>query len=144
MSSIPVHLKALSEITGLDELQPADKQFIGSSVYDLFNDETIIERNWGFCSMWASWFSGNDQMDSFWKWLDDPVAISRLGPRDKRWLEDLKRDKYRNSNLLSPIMTMMARRWLQDTEWTDTGPFLWIRGFLTLVSGCRNPLFTTA
>lgn len=144
MSSIPVHLKALSLITGLDELQPADKQFIGSSVYDLFNDETIIERNWGFCSMWAPWLSGNDQMDTFWKWLDDPVAISRLGPRDKRWLEDLKRDKHRNSNLLIPIMTMMARRWLRDTEWTDTGPFLWIRGFLSLVSGCRNPLFTSA
>ncbi|PLN80582.1 hypothetical protein BDW42DRAFT_201246 [Aspergillus taichungensis] len=120
MSSIPLHLKALSEVTGFDELQPADKQFIGSSVYDLFNDENIIERNWEFCSMWAIWFSSSDQMDV------------RLGPRDKRWLQDLKRDKHRNSNLLVPIMTMIARNWLQKTEWTDTGPFLWIRGYLTL------------
>lgn len=136
MSSIPLHLKALSEVTGLDELQPADKQFIGSSVYDLFNDDNIIERNWEFCSIWAPWFSGNDQMDTFWKWLDDPVAISRLGPRDKRWLEDCKRDKHRNSSLLTPMMTMLARNWLRKTEWSVTGPFLWIQGFLTLVSAC--------
>ncbi|KAH1482939.1 hypothetical protein KXX06_004934, partial [Aspergillus fumigatus] len=30
MRSLTTHLKALSEVTGLDELQPADKQFIGS------------------------------------------------------------------------------------------------------------------
>jgi hypothetical protein len=116
MRNITTHLKALSEVTGLDELQPADKQFIGSHVYEMFNEGDLIQRNWEFCDM-VYWYDRNDDMEIFWRWLDDPVAIAGLGPRDKRWLADLKKDKHRNSSLLTPIMTMVARNWLQKTEW---------------------------
>ncbi|KAF4170656.1 hypothetical protein CNMCM8694_004505 [Aspergillus lentulus] len=131
MRSITTHLKALSEVTGLDELQPPDKQFIGSHVYEMFNEGDLIERNWELCYT-VYWYERNDDMEIFWKWLDDPVAIAGLGPRDKRWLADLKKDKHRNSNLLTPIMTMVARNWLQQSEWDAYGTFRWIRGFLTL------------
>jgi hypothetical protein len=137
--SITTHLKALSEVTGLDELQPADKQLIGSHVYQMFTDGDLIDRNWEFCYA-VSWYQDNDDIEVFWKWLDDPVAIEGLGPRDKRWLADLKRDEHRNSSLLTPIMTMIARNWLQKTEWDASAPFRWICGFLTLVSSCWIPL----
>ncbi|KAM0122555.1 hypothetical protein ACP6JC_000622 [Aspergillus fumigatus] len=126
------HLKALSEVTGLDELQPADKQFIGSHVYEMFNEGDVIERNWDFCYA-VRWYERDDEMDIFWEWLDDPVAIAGLGPRDKRWLAELKKDKkHRNSGLLTPAMTMVARNWLQDTKWSTFRVFRWIRGFLRL------------
>ncbi|EAW19769.1 uncharacterized protein NFIA_093890 [Aspergillus fischeri NRRL 181] len=131
MRSITTHLKALSEVTGLDELQPADKQFIGSHVYEMFNEGDLIERNWEFCYS-VLWYERNDEMEIFWEWLDDPVAIAGLGPRDKRWLADLKKFEHRNSSLLTPIMTMVARNWLQKTEWHAYEAFRWIRGFLTL------------
>jgi tetratricopeptide (TPR) repeat protein len=131
MRNITTHLKALSEVTGLDELQPADKQFIGSHVYEMFNEGDLIQRNWEFCDM-VYWYDSNDDMEIFWSWLDDPVAIAGLGPRDKRWLADLKKDKHRNSSLLTPIMTMVARNWLQKTEWDTYWAFRWIKGFLTL------------
>ncbi|KAL2866508.1 uncharacterized protein BJX67DRAFT_129640 [Aspergillus lucknowensis] len=131
MGYITIHLKALSEVTGLDELQPADKQFIGSHIYEMFSEGDLIERNWEFCD-WVSWYSDNDDIEIFWKWLDDPVAVARLGRRDKRWLADLKKDDYRNSSLLTPIMTMVARQWLQETEWDAPAAFDWISGFLTL------------
>ncbi|KAL3409636.1 hypothetical protein V8F44DRAFT_656682 [Aspergillus fumigatus] len=127
------HLEiALSEVTGLDELQPADKQFIGSHVYEMFNEGDVIERNWDFCYA-VRWYERDDEMDIFWEWLDDPVAIAGLGPRDKRWLAELKKDKkHRNSGLLTPAMTMVARNWLQDTKWSTFRVFRWIRGFLRL------------
>lgn len=133
MRSLTTHLKALSEVTGLDELQPADKQFIGSHVYEMFNEGDVIERNWDFCYA-VRWYERDDEMDIFWEWLDDPVAIAGLGPRDKRWLAELKKDKkHRNSGLLTPAMTMVARNWLQDTKWSTFRVFRWIRGFLRLV-----------
>ncbi|KEY82955.1 hypothetical protein BA78_4269 [Aspergillus fumigatus] len=92
MRSLTTHLRALSEVTGLDELQPADKQFIGSHVYEMFNEGDVIERNWDFCYA-VRWYERDDEMDIFWEWLDDPVAIAGLGPRDKRWLAELKKDK---------------------------------------------------
>jgi hypothetical protein len=116
MRSITIHLKAPSEITGLDELQPADKQFIGSHVYEMFSDSDLIQRNWEFC-YGVSWYHSNEDMEIFWRWLDDPVAIAGLGSRDKRWLADLKEDRHRNSSLLTPIMAMIAQNWLQNTEW---------------------------
>ncbi|KAH1289769.1 hypothetical protein KXX11_001065, partial [Aspergillus fumigatus] len=132
MRSLTTHLKALSEVTGLDELQPADKQFIGSHVYEMFNEGDVIERNWDFCYA-VRWYERDDEMDIFWEWLDDPVAIAGLGPRDKRWLAELKKDKkHRNSGLLTPAMTMVARNWLQDTKWSTFRVFRWIRGFLRL------------
>ncbi|PKX89971.1 uncharacterized protein P174DRAFT_454144 [Aspergillus novofumigatus IBT 16806] len=132
MRSLTTHLKALSEVTGLDELQPVDKQFIGSHVYEMFNEGDLIERNWEFCYS-VYWYERSDDIEIFWKWLDDPVAIAGLGPRDKRWLADLKKDKHRNSSLLTPIMNMVARNWLQKTEWVVAYfAFTWIRGFLAL------------
>ncbi|KAL5332597.1 hypothetical protein BJX70DRAFT_407212 [Aspergillus crustosus] len=131
MGFLPIHLKALSELTGLEELQPADKQFIGSHVYEMFNDGDLIERNWEFCD-WVSWYSNHDDLDIFWEWLDDPVAVARLGRRDKRWLAEVKKDEHRNSSLLTPIMTMVARHWLQETSWSVSTAFTWIRGFLAL------------
>ncbi|KAH1358030.1 hypothetical protein KXX46_002536 [Aspergillus fumigatus] len=132
MRSLTTHLKALSEVTGLDELQPPDKQFIGSHVYEMFNEGDVIERNWDFCYA-VRWYERDDEMDIFWEWLDDPVAIAGLGPRDKRWLAELKKDKkHRNSGLLTPAMTMVARNWLQDTKWSTFRVFRWIRGFLRL------------
>lgn len=134
MRSIPLHLRALSEVTGMDELLPADKQFIGSHVYQMFTDGDLIQRNWEFCK-YTFWFKRNEYLEIFWRWLDDPVAIAGLGPRDKRWLEDLREGGHRNSELLTPTMTMIAQNWLRKTECDVYEPYRWISGFLTLVSG---------
>lgn len=139
---IPTHLNALYEASGLDELLPADKQYIGSHVYEMFTEGDLIERNWAFCDR-VTWFRNNKYIDIFWKWLDDPVAVGRLGPRDKRWLAELKKDEHRNSSLLTPIMITVARNWLQESKWDAFFAFKWISGFLTLVSTltCLSLLF---
>lgn len=132
LSRIPAHLEALYNAQGLDELPVADKQYIGSRVYDMFNECDLIERNWDLCK-WTYWYSMDHEMEIFWKWLDDPVAIARLGARDKKWLSEISKDKYANRSLLTPIMTMVARNWLQKTEWNVQTPFRWLSGFLSLV-----------
>ncbi|KAL2785547.1 hypothetical protein BJX66DRAFT_57918 [Aspergillus keveii] len=131
MVCLPDHLKVLYEAEGLDELSLADKQYIGSHVYDMFNEEDVIENNWESCA-WAIWYKSEDEMGIFWNWLDDPVAIARLGARDKRWLADIKKGKSRNRSLLTPIMTMVARKWLQEDEWEVSRPSDWITGLLHL------------
>jgi hypothetical protein len=132
MMCLPDHLKALYEAEGLDELSLADKQYIGSHVYDLFNEGDLVETNWEICP-WSIWYKSDDEMGIFWNWLDDPVAIARLGARDKRWLAEIKKGKNRNRSLLTPIMTMIARNWLQATEWEISRPSDWLTGFLQLV-----------
>ncbi|KAL4738252.1 hypothetical protein BDV11DRAFT_171176 [Aspergillus similis] len=131
MDCITTHLAALYNAQGLDELPVADKQYIGSHVYDMFNEGDLIESNWDLCD-WTYWYRADHEMEIFWNWLNDPVAISRLGARDKRWLSEIKKDKYPNRSLLTPIMTMVARNWLQKTEWNVTRPFRWLSGFLSL------------
>ncbi|KAL4816105.1 hypothetical protein BDW67DRAFT_59319 [Aspergillus spinulosporus] len=131
MDHIPTHLSALYNAQGLDELPVADKQYIGSHIYDMFNEGDLIERNWDLCE-WTYWYRMDHEMKIFWKWLNDPVAISRLGARDKRWLNEIKKDKYPNRSLLTPIMTMVARNWLQKTEWDVSIPLRWLSGFLSL------------
>jgi hypothetical protein len=79
-------------------------------------------------------------MGIFWNWLDDPVAIARLGARDKRWLADIKKGKNRNRSLITPIMTMVARKWLQGDEWEVSRPSDWITGFLHLVGHILSPV----
>lgn len=133
MGYITDHLRPLHEATGLDELLPAEKQYVGSHIYDIFNDGDIIERNWEFRS-WVTWYKSDEEMDIFWKWLDDPVAVGRLGVRDKRWLAEMKEDKNRSQSLLLPIMTVVARNWLRETKWEPLDAYNWISGFLTLVS----------
>jgi hypothetical protein len=132
MMCLPDHLKALYEAEGLDELSLADKQYIGSHVYDMFNEGDLVETNWEICP-WSIWYKSDDEMGIFWNWLDDPVAIARLGARDKRWLAEIKKGKNRNRSLLTPIMTMIARNWLQATEWEISRPSDWLTGFLQLV-----------
>ncbi|KAL4787635.1 hypothetical protein BJX76DRAFT_302251 [Aspergillus varians] len=131
MAYISHHLEALYDATGLDELPPADKQYIASHIYDMFNEEDLIEKNWEFCE-WVSWYAHDEDMDTFWKWLDDPVATGRLGPRDKRWLAAMKKEKHRNRSLLTPIMILVARNWLQDNKWEPAEACKWISGFLSL------------
>ncbi|KAJ5583262.1 hypothetical protein N7535_001882 [Penicillium sp. DV-2018c] len=132
MISLSSHLKVLSEVAGLDEFLPADKQFIGSHVYGMFTDADLIERNWEMFRWGARRFCHTFHLETYWRWLDDPVAIATLGPRDKRWLAELKKDKDPNSALLAPVMTMVARKWLRQTEGDAVDAYTWIEAFLSL------------
>ncbi|KAL2811754.1 hypothetical protein BJX63DRAFT_422150 [Aspergillus granulosus] len=131
MMCLPDHLKVLYEAEGLDELPLADKQYIGSHIYDMFNEGDLVESNWEL-TPWSIWYKSDDEMGVFWSWLDDPVAIARLGARDKRWLTEIKKGNNRNRSLLTPIMTMVARNWLQGNKWEVLRPIEWLTGFLTL------------
>ncbi|KAI9375186.1 hypothetical protein BJX61DRAFT_192231 [Aspergillus egyptiacus] len=131
MARLPDHLAALYNAQGLDELPVADKQYIGSHIYDMFNESDLIEKNWDLCEQ-VYWYRWDSEMEIFWNWLKDPVAIARLGARDKRWLNEIKSERYPSRSLLTPIMTMVARNWLQKTEWNVTIPYRWVSEFLTL------------
>ncbi|KAL4745639.1 hypothetical protein BDW72DRAFT_198463 [Aspergillus terricola var. indicus] len=131
MGRITTHLAALHDAQGLNELPVADKQYIGSRVYDMFNEGDLIERNWDLC-IWTYWYRMDYEMEIFWNWLNDPVAISQLGARDKRWLSEIKKDKYPNRSLLTPIMVMVAQNWLQKTDWNVRILLRWLSGFLSL------------
>ncbi|KAF9888811.1 hypothetical protein FE257_008180 [Aspergillus nanangensis] len=130
------HLQPLYEARGLDALPDAEKGYIGYHIYEMFNSGGLIEKNWDFCH-WVGWPNSSSDMTVFWNWLDDPVATRRLGSRDKAWLADLKKQTDPNRELLIEVTTMVARRWLQDTEWEVTRLINWIRGVLSLVSGPR-------
>ncbi|GES59542.1 eukaryotic translation initiation factor 3 subunit A [Aspergillus terreus] len=132
MRNLSHHLKVLSGVTGLDELLSTDKHFIGSHVYGMFTDGEFIERNWEYFRGGSFWYCDHDCLEICWSWLDDPVAIATLGPRDKRWLADLKKDKDRNQSLLAPVMPMIARKWLRETEGDAYITYTWIEAFLAL------------
>ncbi|KAL4874879.1 hypothetical protein BJY04DRAFT_224575 [Aspergillus karnatakaensis] len=131
MGLLPFHLKVLYEATGLDELPLTDKQYIASNIYDMFNEEDWIERHWDFRYM-TEWYRQQDDMETFWRWLEDPKAIAKLGARDRRWLAEMKEDKHRNRRLLTPLMTVVCRHWLTEPYWQPRWAYRWLEGFLTL------------
>ncbi|KAL3481741.1 hypothetical protein BJX99DRAFT_253268 [Aspergillus californicus] len=137
MGYINDHLSALHGVTGPDELLVSDKEYIGSHIYDMFNEGDLVERNWEF-RHWVSWYQNDEEMETFWKWLDDPVAVGRLGFRDKRWLAEMKEGENRNQALLTPIMTVVARNWLRESKWEASDAYAWINGFLTLGTKARD------
>ncbi|KAI1651259.1 uncharacterized protein F4817DRAFT_179945 [Daldinia loculata] len=101
---LPDHLKVLHEATGLDVIGPNDKREIGKGIYDLFDDVEIVERRWGSCGT-VMWFGNSEQMSIFWKWLQDPVAISSLSRNDKKILVNARSDENPDRQLLTPILT---------------------------------------
>ncbi|KAH8696577.1 hypothetical protein BGW36DRAFT_381275 [Talaromyces proteolyticus] len=131
MAYIPKHLRFLYNVSGFDKLQEGDKQYIGTCVNEMFSVGDWIENNWEYRS-WATWYQERESIAICWKWLDDEEAISRLGPRDKRWLDDIKKEEDRNQALLTPIMTTVARHWLQRDDWDVLDACKWIRGFLEM------------
>ncbi|KAL4939882.1 hypothetical protein BDV06DRAFT_230783 [Aspergillus oleicola] len=137
MGYITDHLRALYEATGPDKLQPAEKEYIASHIYGMFNEEDMIEKNWEFRD-WVTWYKSDEEMEIFWNWLDDPVAVGRLGVRDKRWLAEMKENKNRNQSLLTPIMTAVARNWLKESKWGPWEAYNWVNGFLTLANNDTN------
>jgi hypothetical protein len=132
MAYIPSHLDSLYAATGFDELQEKDKQYIGSCITEIFSAGDWIEKSWDFRG-WTQWYRNSEDIAIFWKWLDDPKATSHLGSLGKSWLARLKNETDRNQALLTPIMTTIARHWLQDTDWDPWDAYTWINGFLEMV-----------
>ncbi|KAF3071223.1 hypothetical protein GL218_00866 [Daldinia childiae] len=124
------HLKVLYEATGLDVIGPNDKREIGRGIYDLFDDVEIVERHWD--SWGATWFRSSEQTSIFWKWLQDPVAISSLSRNDKKLLVNARSDENPDRKLFTPILTHIAHIWLQTRKGAPIVAFSWIRGFLSL------------
>jgi hypothetical protein len=133
MAYIPSHLQSLYEATGFDELLEIDNQYIGSCITVIFSVGEWIEKSWDFRG-WTQWYRKSEDIDVFWKWLDDSKATNHLGSLGKSWLAQLKNEEDRNRALLTPIMKTIARHWLQDGDWDPLDAYTWISGFLEMVS----------
>jgi DNA replication protein DnaC len=132
MGYIPDHLRALYDDPGFNNLEERDKNLIWSYINEMFSVGNWIEKNWEY-QEWVSWYCRSEEIATFWKWLDDPVAASHLKPLEKKWLADLKAEEDPNKALLTPVMTTIARHWLQNDDWDVLEAYRWIEGFLVLV-----------
>lgn len=135
MAWLPDHLKKLEEAKGLDELTPAQKQFIGDGVFALVDDDTII-RHWE-SSRRVTFFRSAGEVQVFRRWLSDPVAICSLRRREREWLEEVRRDRNPNQALLKGVTKLVAHGWMRAREWDVARPLEWIRGYLAMVSFTR-------
>lgn len=133
LSTFPVHLMALLDATGLDEIGSADKQTIGKGIYDLFEDPSVIQKHWPSFHA-VTWYRDRSKMSIFLQWLDDKTAVSSLSRRDRAWLKETRSAKSPSCALLTPIMTTLADHWLRQRQLDPMIPCAWIRGFLSLVS----------
>ncbi|KAI1410983.1 hypothetical protein F5Y13DRAFT_201740 [Hypoxylon sp. FL1857] len=135
---LPQHLKELLEkATGYDELTPPQKQEIGEGLFSLFVSGEAVERHWHSCRN-VIWFREPDEVETFRKWLEDPIATSRLGRLDREWLKKAQANSNPNQALLENIMRTVAWHWLCDREWDAVKAFQWLKGFLRIPAPRRE------
>ncbi|KAI8310941.1 nacht and tpr domain containing protein [Colletotrichum sp. SAR11_59] len=129
---LPKHLEALQYATGDDALTEDEKIEIGSGVYNLVYTD-VLEKHRKRCGD-ISWFGDANDVTVLRRWLNDDVAISKLGQRDREWLGDIERTSNPNRALLENIMKKVALYWLQDVEGDASKPFKCLQDYLAMVS----------
>ncbi|KAI0387344.1 hypothetical protein F5Y04DRAFT_239985 [Hypomontagnella monticulosa] len=132
---LPDHLSDLknAEVAGPDSLKPSEKREIGNGLYKLFSHPNNIEKHWKSCG-WVVWYGTKEEIAIFLSWLADESVTGHLGYRDRIWLKDtVAKHKTPARPLLSDLMNMLARRWLQDSSWEAPTVFWWLERYLTMV-----------
>ncbi|KAI1873242.1 uncharacterized protein JN550_003495 [Neoarthrinium moseri] len=130
LAYLPQHLEALEDTNTLDAQEIRD---IGEGLYAVFESGDVVKRHWDVVD-WVIWYRDAAEVTIMRRWLCNPNIRSKLGTKDRKWLEEVEKDSNPNQALLRPIMEMVARRWLQDTEWPVERLFEWLRGYLTMPS----------
>ncbi|KAI0834307.1 hypothetical protein F5Y06DRAFT_307099 [Hypoxylon sp. FL0890] len=131
---LPQHLNDLLEkATGYDELTASQKQEIGEGLFSLFVTGEVVERHWQSCQS-LIWYREPGEVETFRRWLEDPIAISHLGRLDREWLKKVKAHSNPNQALLENIMRTVARHWLCDRKWNAAKALNWLRGFRQMPS----------
>ncbi|KAJ5159615.1 uncharacterized protein N7482_006619 [Penicillium canariense] len=127
------HLSHLRTATEADELSAEDRRFVARNLLDVFHNPEHLENHWKSTEL-IGWTENQSEMDSVWGWLKDPVAISKLDSPRSEWLAAATEDWNPSRKLLTPFMTMLARRWLQDREWQPLRPCTTILNVLIMTS----------
>lgn len=105
---------------------------IGEGLYDIFYCPEFIRKHWDGIKV-TTWFRNRDAIEVFWKWLLDESATSRLGKRDKQWIQDTKNRKGRDRHLFRRLAELIASIWLQSQKSHPNYAFEWISEYLMLV-----------
>ncbi|KAG4291518.1 hypothetical protein FPRO06_13739 [Fusarium proliferatum] len=128
---LPYHLDKLTRGEGNDQLTNKQKQVIGEGIFTIFASGECAKRHWGSYQK-VRWLRDPDALNSFQKWLDDPIATSKLGILDHDWLTKVRSDANPHQALLAKVAETVAMHWLHDSAWYASDACKWLQEYFQL------------
>lgn len=138
LNYLPQHLEKLEQATGLDVLSNAQKREIVNGLFSLFDSGKVIEKHWASCNE-LTWHKTRGELDIFLGWLKNPVLVEHRSTLDLEWLDRVNHDSNPCGALLRPVMSAVARQWLEESVWAVQQPFEWLHDFIAMVRLSCSP-----
>jgi hypothetical protein len=128
---LPEHLQGVD----LALSPPEHKRSLGSMLIKLFTDETYANRWWSADNMYMrSWWCYDDDFcNTVLNLFKDSAVQKGLSDEQREWIQGLTSTAKLDDDLLRPLAKIMAKRWLQTSDWYTPDLFYWIQGYVTKV-----------
>ncbi|KAF5646220.1 Nacht and tpr domain protein [Fusarium sp. NRRL 52700] len=113
--NLPKHLKELNNPERDHKVDNATKKDIGSMLFDILGQGTIIRRHWKHF-VDVPLFGNTTQISTLLAWLQDPDVTGHFGMYQMDWLDKVISSSSPNRALLSSMAREVGHRWLKSRE----------------------------
>ncbi|KAF5237869.1 hypothetical protein FANTH_10583 [Fusarium anthophilum] len=113
--NLPKHLKELNNPESDHKVDNAVKKDIGSILFDILGQGTIIRRHWKHF-VEVPLFGNTEQISTLLTWLQDPDATGHFGIYQMDWLDKVISSPSPHRALLFSMAREVGHRWLKSRE----------------------------
>jgi len=131
--NLPIHLKELNDPERDHKVDNAAKKDIGSMLFDILGQGTIIRRHWKHF-VDVPLIGNTIQISTLLAWLQDPDVSGHFGVYQMDWLDKVISSTSPHRTLLSSMAREVGHRWLRSSENDPWEAYRSLRRYLSLVS----------
>ncbi|KAL5586192.1 hypothetical protein FOBRF1_016062 [Fusarium oxysporum] len=128
---LPIHLKELNNPERDHKVDNAAKKDIGSMLFDILGQGTIIRRHWKHF-VDVPLFGNTTQISTLLAWLQDPDVSGHFGVYQMDWLDKVISSPSPHRTLLSSMAREVGHRWLRSSENDPWEAYRSLRRYLSL------------
>ncbi|EXK84396.1 hypothetical protein FOQG_11434 [Fusarium oxysporum f. sp. raphani 54005] len=129
--NLPIHLKELNNPERDHKVDNAAKKDIGSMLFDILGQGTIIRRHWKHF-VDVPLFGNTTQISTLLAWLQDPDVSGHFGVYQMDWLDKVISSTSPHRTLLSSMAREVGHRWLRSSENDPWEAYRSLRRYLSL------------
>ncbi|RKK88311.1 hypothetical protein BFJ69_g167 [Fusarium oxysporum] len=129
--NLPIHLKELNNPERDHKVDNAAKKDIGSMLFDILGQGTIIRRHWKHF-VDVPLFGNTTQISTLLAWLQDPDVSGHFGVYQMDWLDKVISSPSPHRTLLSSMAREVGHRWLRSSENDPWEAYRSLRRYLSL------------
>ncbi|KAF4341851.1 Nacht and tpr domain protein [Fusarium beomiforme] len=128
---LPDHLALLDDPTGATRVDKITKRDIGSMLFEILGQGTIIKRHWEhFINV--PWFENMQQISTLLTWLKDPDVTGHFGLYQMDWLEKVISSPSPHRAILFSMAREVGHTWVKSRGLDPYEAFGLLRQYLSL------------